>query len=153
MRLDGLILFGPGFAILPGVQGYKEECVVRSPDVAEQTETDDAGGVLHSWRLGENLLHLFRSFACPLHGRRIWELHIDMEVALVFIRQEAGRQVFSEEPRCQSGEYEQHHYDTGLANQVTRPADKAVGRALPICVEPAKEFSQRSAGLLLVFQQ
>ena len=149
MRLDGLILFGLGFAILPGLESYKEECVIRSPDEAEQTETNDAGGVLNSRRVGENLLYLFRSRACAFHGRRIGKLHVDIEVALVFIGQEAGGQMFAKEPRCTAGDYKQHHHDRGLSNQVTRPADKTVGGAVPVGVEPAKEFSQRPTGLLL----
>ena len=98
--LDGLILFAPALALIPGFQRYPEERVIRSSDVAEQTETDDACGVLNSRRLCENFLHLFCGCACALHGGRIRKLHVDIEVALVFVGQEAGGKMFAKEPRC-----------------------------------------------------
>src|SRR5580692_11017348 len=153
MRLDGLILFGLGFAVLPGLEGYKEECVIGSPGEAEQTETNDAGGVLNPWSLCEHRFYLFRSLACAFQGRRIGQLHVDVEVALVFIRHEAGGQMIAKKPRRNAGNDKQHHHHSRLPDQVSRPADKAVGGAIPILVEPAKEFSQRSTGLLLWLEQ
>ena len=91
--LDGLILFAPAFALIPGFQRYPEEGVVTGPDIAEQTETDDAGGVLDPRRVCENLLHLSRGRACAFQRCGIGKLHIDVEVPLVFIGQEAGGQM------------------------------------------------------------
>ena len=52
-RLNGLILFALASALIPGFQRYPEEGVIRGPDVAEQTETYDAGGVLDPRRVCE----------------------------------------------------------------------------------------------------
>jgi hypothetical protein len=66
-RLNGLILFAPASALIPGFQRYPEEGVIRSPDVAEQTEPYDAGGVLNPRRVCEKVLDLFcgRSLYAP----------------------------------------------------------------------------------------
>src|ERR1700733_4307766 len=153
MRLDGLILFGLGFAVLPGLERYKEECVIRSPGETEQTETNDACGVLNARSLCEHRFYLFRSLACTFHRCRIGQLHVDIEVALVFIRHKAGRQVFAKKPSCTTGDDKEDHYHSRLPNQVSRPADKAVCGAIPILVEPTEEFSQRSAGLPFWLEQ
>src|SRR6202046_3212661 len=149
MRPNGLILFAPASALIPGFQRHPEKGVIRGPDVAEQAETYDAGGVLNPRRVCEKVLDLSCGRACTLQGRGIGKLHIDVEVALVFIRQEARRQMFAEEPRGNPGDYKQHHHHAGLVNQIARQADKAIRGALKVCVEPTKEFSERSARLLL----
>src|SRR6202007_1065401 len=151
--LDGLKLFAPALALIPGFQRYPEERVIGSSDIAEQTEIDDACRVLNSRSICENLFHLFCGCTCPLQRRRLRQLHVDIEVALVFVGQEAGGQMFAKEPCCTAGHYKQHHHHAGLANQVSRETDEAVGRALKVCVEHAEEFSQWSASLLLGFEQ
>src|ERR1700677_67205 len=98
MCLNGFKFFSLGFAILPGLESYKEECVIGSPDKAEQTKADDARGVLNSRGVCEYFFHLPGGITCAFHGRRIAQRHSVVEVALMFIRQEAGSQMTAKEP-------------------------------------------------------
>src|SRR4029077_14004310 len=99
-RFDLLILFRAGFTVAPGLQSDKIEGVVSGPDKAEQAEADDAREVLDAGRAGENLLNLFRCRCRSLQRSRIRELHVDEEVALVFIGQEARGQTAAKETRA-----------------------------------------------------
>src|SRR5208282_97125 len=89
-RLDFLILLRPGFAVTPGLQSNEKEGVVTGLDKAEQAEANNTGCVFDTWRIGEDLLNLFRRSTCALERSRIRKLHVDIEIALVLIRQEAG---------------------------------------------------------------
>src|SRR6202041_2478633 len=88
--LDLLILFRPGCAVTPGLKRDKKEAVVSSPHKAEQAKANNTRGVFDAWRVGEDFLNLSRRRAGALQRSRVRKVHVDVHVALVFIRQEAG---------------------------------------------------------------
>src|SRR5271170_143562 len=145
MHLDGLIRFVATLTVVPRFKADPKEGVVAGPDKTEQAETNHASRVLNARRICEDLLYLSRSRAGALQRRRIRKLHVDIEVALVFVGQEAGGQMRPHEPRGASGHREQHQHQRALTNYVARQTHKAVGGALPVAVKDAKEFSERPA--------
>src|SRR5271155_2522917 len=145
MHLDGLIRFGAALTVIPRLKADPKEGVVAGPYKTEQAETNHASRVLNARCICEDLLYLSRSRAGALQRRRIRKLHVDVEVALVLIGQETGRQMRPYEPRSTSGHREQHQHQCAFTNYVARQTHKAVGRALPVAVKDAKEFSERPA--------
>jgi len=77
-RLDGLKLLGPVLSLIPRLQSDPKEGVVTYPDVAEQTETNHAGGVLDARRVCKNLFYLCRRRACAFLRGCIGKLHVDI---------------------------------------------------------------------------
>src|SRR6266404_5496143 len=107
-HLDFLILFRSGLTITPGLKRDEKEAVIRSPHKAEQTEADNTRGVFDAWRVGEDLLNLPRRCARAFQRSRIRKLHVDVDIALVFIGQEAGWQPAAKETRADA-ESRNHH--------------------------------------------
>src|ERR1700722_6787916 len=105
--LDGLILFSPAFALIPGFEADPKEAVVTGPDITEQTETHHAGRVLNAGSVGENLLHLSRCRARALQRGGVGKLHVDIEISLIFIGQEAGGQAAAKEDSGRAANYQQ----------------------------------------------
>ena len=95
--LDLLELLVAGFALVPRLQSYKEKAVVTGADEAEQAEADDAGRVLNARSVSENVFDFARDFIRALKGSCIWQLEVDVEIALVFVGKEAGRNFGAEE--------------------------------------------------------
>src|ERR1700758_4559761 len=89
-RLDFLILLRSGIAVTPWLQSDEKEAVVTCLDKAQQAEANNAGRVLDAWGVGEDLLNLSPRCAGALQRSRVRKLHVDEEIALVFIGQEAG---------------------------------------------------------------
>ena len=56
MRFNLPVLFLSLFAVIPRLQCDKEKRIVTGSDEAEQAETHDAGGVLHTRGAGQDLL-------------------------------------------------------------------------------------------------
>ena len=89
-RLDLLKLFNPRFAVAPWLKSDEIEGVVTGPHKAEQTEANNARGVLHTWSIGQYIFNLFRRCAgAPAAKPEFWKLHVDVDVSLVFIGQKA----------------------------------------------------------------
>src|ERR1700691_3211885 len=149
MHLNGLIRFVSALAVVPRFKADPKESVVAGPDKTEQAETNHARRVLNARRICEDLLHLLGSRAGALQGCRIRKLHVDIEVALVFVGQKAGGQMRPDEPRSTTGHREQQQHQCALTNYVARQTHKAVGGALPVAVKVAKEFSERPASFFL----
>src|SRR6266403_61599 len=57
---DLLVLFFSLLANIPIFQCDKEKGVITGSDEAQQANTDDAGGVLHTRRFGQDFLDLLR---------------------------------------------------------------------------------------------
>src|SRR4029077_19315956 len=96
----------------PGLQSDEIERVVTGPHKAQQAEAGNARGVLDAGRIGEDSLNLSRCCRCSLQRSRVGELHVDEEVALVFIGQEARGQLSAEEKRADAegrNHYESQH--------------------------------------------
>ena len=104
MSLDLLKLFGLRFSLSPWFESDEEERVVTGAHKAQQTETDDAGGVLDARCFRHDFFHGPCRFIGALQGRRVWKLHVDVRVALVFVRQETRRHTAAKETS-------RNHYD------------------------------------------
>src|SRR5580658_4749339 len=147
MRLDRLKLFGSGGAFIPRLESDDEESVVAGTNKTEQAETDDAGRVFHPRCVRQNVFDLCRGLRCPLQRSAVGQLQIDIRVALIFIRKEAGRHTTAKETsrRAKSQQQDDHH--EGLFEQDTAPTDIAVGGPLKNAVEPIEESPQQSVAL------
>src|SRR5262249_28472603 len=144
---DGLKLLAPLFTLIPRLQSNKEEGVITGPDQAEQTETNHAGRVLDPRGVCKDFLHLSRGFGCAFLRSSIRELHVDIEVALIFIGKEAGGYTAGNEDSGSNEDGKQREHEKALPNHNARPPDKANGAALPIAVKDAEESPENSAPL------
>ena len=145
-RLDFLILFRSGLAVAPGLQRDEKEGVVTGPDKAEQAEADNARGVFDAGRVGEDLLNLSRRCAGALQRSRIRKLHVDVDVALVFIGQEARWHAAAKENSGKAEGRKHHQRQRALPNQPAGQPDIAVRGALENAIEPVKELSRAARG-------
>ena len=66
MRFNLPVLFLSLFAVIPRFQCDKEKGVVTGSDEAEQAETDDTGGVLHTRCFGQYLFDFLYGLVRPL---------------------------------------------------------------------------------------
>src|SRR4029077_6785020 len=147
--LDGLILLGTRLALVPGLEGDKEEGVVAGAYVAEQAEADDAGRVSDARHIGEDLLNLTRHGAGALQRSRIRKLHVDEGIALVFIGQEAGGQTAAKESGA-NGEGRNHHQgQRALTKNPSADFDVDLGAAPEHAIESFKKPAKQPAALLL----
>jgi hypothetical protein len=64
--------------------------------------------VFNPWSLGQNIFDLCRDVICPLKRRRRRKLYVDIEIPLVFIGEEAGRD-FTSEPSGGHSETEEQN--------------------------------------------
>ena len=101
------------------------------------------GGVLDAMRFLEDFFHGAGGFGRGLDGRRLRQLHLDVQVALVLVGQEARRHRFREEHAACRKRHECHDGDDALADDRARQPQVAVGGALERPVEPAEEPAQR----------
>src|ERR1700733_15932482 len=93
MRLDLLKLFVPSLAIVPRLESNEEKRVVTGANEAQQTESHDAGRVLNSGRVANDLVHLRRRLRGPFERSAVGQLEIHVREALIFIGQKARRQM------------------------------------------------------------
>jgi hypothetical protein len=142
--LYGLQFLASRAAVRPRLQGDKKECVIARLNVTEQTESNDAGCVLHARHLSEYIFYLERSLVRALERSRIRELKIHIEIALILVRQETGRQLRAKERGGHPEEQQSSHGHSALANQRPADIDVAVGSAPKNVIEPLEELAQRS---------
>src|SRR5208282_1242745 len=136
---DLLELFIAGFAVVPGLEGDEEKAVVASTDKTEQAEADDAGGVLDARSVSEDVFDFARDFVGALHRSGVWQLQIDVEIALVFIGKKAGRDLNAEKAGGGSEEHEEYESDGAFANEEAANANVGVRSAGKCAVKPAEK--------------
>ena len=83
-------------ALVPRLERHEEEAVVGRRHVREKAEAGDRVVVLDALRLGEDLLDLAADVVGPLQRRRVGELDVQVEVALVLVGNEAARELLAE---------------------------------------------------------
>jgi len=113
---DLLILFGAGVAFPPRLQRHKRKGVVTGLDETEQAEANDAGRILDARSGRQNLLHISRGGIRPLQRCPTWQLHVDENVALVFVGKEARGQPAAKEPSGRAASSEQNKHQGALSN-------------------------------------
>ncbi len=144
-----MILFRSRCAIAPGLKSYEIEGVVTGAYKAEQAEANNACRVLDTWGVGENVLNLFRRFARTLQRSRIRKLHVDEDIALVFIGKEARRQTAAKET-CAHAERRNHHQgQRTLAKNPTADSNIDLGAAPEHAIDPVKELAEPPVALPL----
>ena len=141
-RLDFLILFRSAFAVTPGLQGDEKEGVVTGPDIAEQAEADHAGVVLDPRRGAQDFLNVSRCRGRPLQRSRIRKLHVDVDIALVFIGQEAGGQEAAKDNPRNAESHQQHQRQHAFADQRAGQPQIEFRAAPENAIEPSEEFCQ-----------
>src|ERR1700733_8397910 len=99
MSLNLLKLLCPCFSFSPRFESDEEKSVVTGAHKAQQTEPDDAGGVLAARCISHDFFHGSCRLIGTLQGRGVRELHVDISVALVFVRQEARRYTAAKKTR------------------------------------------------------
>jgi len=111
-----LILFRSAFALAPRFQRNEEETVVASVGEAEKVEADYRCSCIELPAcLREQPLPVSQPRLCvPLMPR--WELHADVDIALVFIRHKAGGQPAPKEKRARPKPAKQHQHERTLVN-------------------------------------
>ncbi len=118
-RLDLLILFRSGCAVTPGLESDEIEGVVTGADIAQQTEANHAAVVLNPRSLAQDFLNIPRCFCGPLLRSRVRKLHIDVDISLVFIGQEARGQTAAEENRADAEGRDHHESQRTLPNKTS----------------------------------
>src|ERR1700755_778256 len=81
------------------------------------------------------------------------KLHMNVEVSVFFVGQEAGGQPAAEEESCCARGDQQHQHHGSLAKEHARPVDVASRDALEEWIEPVEEALQGSMALLLSAQE
>ena len=153
MRLNGLKLLGSRGAIVPRIEGDDEKCVVTGTNETQQAEAHGCGRVMNPRRIQNNFFDLCRHCGGPFERRSVWQLKIDVSVALVFVRQETRRHE-SREKSCGDAEgHEQHNDDHCFSEQHAAPANVTIGRLLETAVKPVEESLQQSVTWFLGTQQ
>src|SRR5713101_7188160 len=87
--LDLLKLLCPRRSLIPWLQSDKEERVITGPHVAQQTEADDAGGILDARCVSQDFFNVSCSRIRAFQRSRVRQLHIDKGIALVLVGQKA----------------------------------------------------------------
>jgi hypothetical protein len=82
-----------------------------------------------------------------LQGSRIRQLHVDIEVALIFVRKKAGRDLSGENNARNRGDSEERHRQHTFLYKLGRPPRVTLGRSLKRAIEPAKHALQYSVTL------
>ena len=137
----------PGFPVAPFLHADKPERVVAGAHQAEQAETGDAGDVLDARDAGRDLLDLRDHLFGSLQGSRVGKLDVQVEVALVLVRNKTGGQ-FAADPQAGHGETGQkNNGERTLAQERPGDADIAIGRPAERAVEPAEEPRQQPLAL------
>src|SRR4029077_1732941 len=152
-RLDFLKLLFPGGALVPRLQGDKEKAVIARTHEAQKAKADHARCVLNAWHVGKDLFNLPCSLRGALKRGRVWKLHFDVQVTLVFVRQETGRHSASEENTRPHRGSQQNHRQHTLAKKRARPMHVSVCRALEYAIESVKESLEQPTTLGLRPQQ
>ena len=117
--------------------------VVGRGDEAQQAEARDAGVVLDARRRLEDLVELVADGRRAVERGRQRELNVHVEVALVFVGDEATGQAALHEPGEHGDDDQQNHREGGLVDQVSAGAHVAVGGAAEPAVEAAEERAER----------
>src|SRR5579864_4911502 len=95
--LDGLELLRARFAVVPGLQRHEEEGVVAGAHEAEQAESNDAGRMLNTGCVGQNIFDFCGHIVGALKRRGSRKLNVYIDVALILIRKKTGGD-FAPEP-------------------------------------------------------
>ena len=103
MCLDGVELFSGFPALSPVFECHPKKSAIGVPNAAEQAETRNRSEIFYTRCLVQNLLNLPADGVRALHGRGERKLHLDEQVALIFLGQESPRQLLAE-PACPDGE-------------------------------------------------
>src|SRR6185295_16206728 len=151
--LDFLILFRSCFAITPWLQSDEKESVVTGPDKTEQAEANNACRVFHAWRTGEDILNLPSRFAGACQRCRIRKLHIDVDIALIFIGQETRRQSAAEKTSRNAQHHQRHYCNGRLADKPSTQADISIRSSSKHAVEPIEKSIEHSSALFLGSKQ
>src|ERR1035438_8356571 len=86
-RPEGAVLFVGFLALAPRFQGDKEQGVVSGLRLAQQTETQHGRIIFDPRRLRQNGLHLFAIFGGARQRGGVGQLHVDVDIPLVLLRQ------------------------------------------------------------------
>ena len=119
----------------------------------QQTESDDAGRVLDTGGLLEEIFNLMADLISALERRRIRQLEREINVALVFLRQEAARQPFPKKTGANRENEQQCETEHGFSNGQARQIYVPVRRAAKDSIEPLVKPAERTAGFLSRPQQ
>src|SRR4029077_11879833 len=152
-RLDCVVLFlWPG-SFAPRLESDKEKRVVGVVHDAQQTKTDDAGGVLHAGCLAEEILDLSTNLIGALQRSRIGQLKCHVDISLVFLRQKRARQSRSEKTRADRKHGEQRETERSFSNRQPGPIYVAMRRAAENLIEPTVKQTERDSRFLSWPQQ
>src|SRR5580658_4243759 len=143
MHLERLKLLGPCFPFVPRLEGDKIGGVVTGTDETEQTKPDEAGAVLDARRLHDDLFLLFRNRSRAFEGGAIGQLHVNVGVTLIFVREKTGWHAVGKKPCRHAKNNEQNHDYGAFAEQHTAPTNISVGGPVKDPVEPIEESAQQ----------
>ena len=144
---DVLVLRLRRGALVPRLERDEEKSVVGGLHRAEQVEPDDGGDVFHAGGVHDDLLDLLARLAGALHRGGVGQLHAGVEVSLVFLGQEGGRQAAAEHSGQGGHAAEDEEADECFADGHAASAHIFVRSAPEHGVEPFVESAERPAGV------
>src|SRR5271154_5938441 len=153
MRFDFLELLGPALSFAPRLESYEKESVIAGTHETEQAETYNAGRVFDSRRVRKYLLHFFGRFVGALKRSSVGELHVDVAIALVFIRQKARRHFATDKCCRDADDHEKRDYDYTFSNQGCAYSLVALGGSPKDAIEPIEKSPQQPVALLFRTKQ
>src|SRR5262249_13223637 len=107
MRLNRLKLLSALFPVAPVLHADVREGAIAGAAEGQHAESSDAGHAFDAWSRRSDLLDFCEHLFGPLQGRRVRKLDVQKEVALIFVRDEAGWK-FAADPQSCCSEAEQN---------------------------------------------
>src|SRR5579862_613663 len=97
MCLERLKLFVTLCAFTPRLELNKKGGVVTGANKAQEAEAHKRGRVLHPRCVHDDFFYIGNNRGRTFQRRSVWKLNIDIGIALIFIREKAGRKMARKE--------------------------------------------------------
>ena len=150
---DGGGAFGLGVAVFPGAQGDEEEGVVGALHAGDHVEAVDGDGALDAGLAQHLPGDALAGFLCDAQRAAGGHLQGGVEVAFVFIGQEAAGDFVGDGADGQCGDEEEQGGDQAAADELAREADVAAPGAVDAAVEEGAEAVREAVARTLGPQQ
>src|SRR6185503_9487623 len=140
-------------SLVPGVEDYKEEAVITGRYAGQQAESANRVVIFDAFGFGEYGFYFAAYLVCPFKRSRRWQLHIQQQVAIIFIRKKARRQLLAQDCIQSYERAQNQHCHKPFAYQSVAPTDVAVSRFIEPAIEEFEETAKRPAGLFARLEQ
>ncbi len=153
MRLDRHRTLLRLFAFVPVFKRHPEKRAVGVLHAAEQAEANHRRDNLHARRVLQDLFDLLAAVIGALQRSGKGKLHVDEDIALVFLRQEADGKLLAKQAGQRPQRPARQHAERRSCESTRGRRRHSHPSPAKHAVEPVEEFAERASCLLLGPQQ